>query len=208
MYDGQGGTGLARLVGSDKLGKHDWVLHAQIEHSEIHPQPSPRVELFSGVPKGPRLDDMIESLSQVGVSVWAPLLTKRSVVDPRQGKLERAQRIARESIKQCLRPWPLQVRERVTFRQAIQPPTEGRCLLVAADASGDAPEEFSCEQVETIRILVGPEGGFEPAELEAIRQNGGRVLRFGPHIMRIETAAIVAGATILQRIGADERTQP
>lgn len=198
VLDGAGGVGLARVDGSDKLGKHDWQLHATMESIEEVSPLVPAIELCTGVPKGPRLDDMIEGLSQVGVSRWAPLLTRRSVVDPRQGKLDRTSRVARESIKQCLRATPMTIDRPITFDQAIRPLANPGARLVIADATGEPLSGVDLADARLIRVLIGPEGGFEPEEIEQARGVGARLVRFGRHVMRIETAAVVAGAMLAQ----------
>ena len=73
----------------------------------LEPAPKPRVTVLASAPKGDRLEAMIDGLSQVGASAYAPLASERTIVEPRQGKLDRLTRIAIESMKQCGRAWML-----------------------------------------------------------------------------------------------------
>ena len=67
-------------------------------------------------------------------------------------------------------------------------------VLVIADGSGTLYEPRGLDEVT---VLIGPEGGWTPRELEAARSKGVRIASFGPHVMRIETAAVVAVSVIL-----------
>lgn len=154
----------------------------------------PMVEVFAATPKGPRADDMVDWLSQAGAHSWTPLETKWSVVEPRKNKMERMARIAAESAKQCLRAWTMRVEEMSAFPDALDGPPG--IALVLADQSG-AP--YTPTGAERIRLLVGPEGGWTDDELRRAKDAGATVASFGPHVMRIEVAAPVACAIILDQ---------
>ena len=117
------------------------------------------------------------------------------VVDPREGKLARLSRIALESIKQCGRSWPIQIGEAITLREALR--SQSGVTICAADASGGSPSLKNTP--ERVVLLVGPEGGWSPAEFKVLTDAGVTLQNFGPHIMRVETAAVV-GAGILSTL--------
>lgn len=168
---------------------------ARVQTREIEPPVNPRVEVYTATPKGPRLEDMIEMLSQAGVSRWSPLETTLGVVEPGANKLERCERVARESAKQCGRAWLMEIGEPTSIGAALSP--EKECAVLVADADGEeVPREIG-----KARVLVGPEGGFTPAELDQCRRAGAVLVRTGPHIMRIETAAVAAAVLCLGRRG-------
>lgn len=156
------------------------------------PRQHPRVEVWSATPKGPRVADLIDALSQAGADSWTPMSTKLGVVDPGAGKLERLERVAHEAMKQCGRAWTLVLHEKSTFAHALNAPP-GHAIILA-DASGQPPAPTGAEHV---RLLIGPEGGFRPEEISAALAAGARVMSFGPHAMRIELAAPVAVGIIL-----------
>jgi 16S rRNA (uracil1498-N3)-methyltransferase len=153
------------------------------------PRARPELTLLAAAPKGDRLEGMIDGLSQVGVGTWSPLLSERTVVEPRAGKLERLHRVAIEAMKQCGRAWLLEIGESVGFDTALA----GR--VVMADASG-AP--YQRTGAEKLTLLIGPEGGWSEAELATARVAGVQVARFGVHTMRTETAAMVAAAVVME----------
>lgn len=156
------------------------------------PRPTPRLEVWSATPKGARLDRMVDGLCQVGAASWIPTTFGRSVVDPRSTKLERLERIVTEAVKQCGRPWLMEIGGRSTFADAIDAPSE--VAVVVADASGDAPMPQAGKE---IRLLIGPEGGLTDQEISHARDAGAQICRFGSHTMRTEVAAMVAAAILL-----------
>lgn len=153
----------------------------------------PAVHVLSATPKGPRIAELVEGLVQVGAASWTPIQTKLGVVDPRDSKLERMERIVIEATKQSARAWLMQLREKRTLHAALGEAPRGESLVLAS-ADG---EDYRATGAAAVRILVGPEGGFTDEEVASARSAGARIVRFGPHIMRIETAAVIAAAVVL-----------
>ncbi|HED53304.1 MAG TPA: 16S rRNA (uracil(1498)-N(3))-methyltransferase [Phycisphaerales bacterium] len=203
-FDGKGRAARARIKAIEKLGKKEgWAIMATLEQVRSCRPESPRVVIRSAVPKGPRLETMIEQLSQIGIAGWGPLLTERAVVDPREGKLARLVRTAEESAKQCGRDWVISIESRLTLRQVIE--QGGR--LVVADRSGEPYAGTGCA---SLTLLVGPEGGWTRGELDRLVQAGAVVANFGRHTLRIESAAVAAGAIVMdqeQRLTPDAGTR-
>ncbi|RNC80580.1 MAG: 16S rRNA (uracil(1498)-N(3))-methyltransferase [Phycisphaera sp.] len=191
VIDGSGTLAHASVLGSEKLGKRDgWALLLTVESVLEAPRDIPHIDVRSAVPKGPRLESMVDALSQVGAATWGPLISERAVVDPREGKLSRLERVVEESAKQCGRAWLMEIAPR-TFIDDLQGLGEH---LVVADASG---EPYKPTGSNFITLAVGPEGGWSQSELDKLRQSGARVCAFGTHVMRIETAVVSACAIML-----------
>jgi len=170
----------------------DLVVHID-ERTTAEPL-RPRLNVCSATPKGPRLDKMIDMLSQVGAAEWIATDCARSVVEPGEHKLDRLARIAHESAKQAARPWIMRTGERLTLAQVLNRAADAAHALVIADADG---EPFVPTPASEITLLVGPEGGFTDAERQLARDRGATPACFGPHTMRVETAAVVGAAIIL-----------
>ncbi len=194
LLDGLGGiaTGTVHLAGGGRRTE----LHVQVMSVRHSPEPRPVVEVWAATPKGGRVDEMVEGLSEVGAASWTPLHAARSIVEPRPTKLDRLARLAVESAKQCGRPWFLRIERERTFDEALSVPPDTELIL--ADASGTPCEPGATPSA--VRLLIGPEGGWEAREVEAARSAGARVARFGPHAMRIETAAVVAAAIVIDHL--------
>lgn len=186
VLDGRGTVALARVT--DTRGR----LGLEIQRREVAERVRPAVHVMSATPKGPRVEELVEGLVQTGAASWSAMQTKLGVVDPRESKLSRLDRIAVEAAKQAQRPWLMMLGEKATFEQALR--AEPATAVVVADASGGP---YTRSGAAAIRLLIGPEGGFVPAELDAARASGAKIVNFGPHVMRIETACAIAAGVIL-----------
>jgi 16S rRNA (uracil1498-N3)-methyltransferase len=191
LIDGSGLLAQATLTGSEKLGKRDgWAVNVQINAVSRAEPVRPQILVRSAVPRGPKLEGMIEGLSQIGASGWGPLITERAVVDPRESKIIRMERVVEESAKQCGRPWLMEIMPRVTLADLL----EADIPIVVADASG---ARYEAAGDDMIMLAVGPEGGWTEKELTKLKDAGARVCSFGTNILRIETAAVTACSIIL-----------
>jgi 16S rRNA (uracil1498-N3)-methyltransferase len=191
------GAGLVARCAIAQTGKEnrtgEWWFEAKVEDSRHENPLRPRVEVWSAVAKGDKVDQMIDGLSQVGVAKWRALHSARSVVEPREGKMGRLERHAVEAMKQCGRAWVLEIGDDASMEEALR--GEG-VEVVVADASG---ERYVASGRSEIRVLVGPEGGWTSEELARARASGARVCAFGRHVMRIEVAAVVAAGVVVER---------
>jgi 16S rRNA (uracil1498-N3)-methyltransferase len=141
----------------------------------------PRVVVAAAVPKGARLDWMIEKLGELGVAEFVPVRFARSVTEPGEGKRRRLEKIAVAAAKQSGAPVM-----RISPEQRVdQLPADA--LLASPGAAGPVPAGGSGW------VVVGPEGGLTPAEESRFP----RRMSLGPTILRTETAAVVAAARLL-----------
>lgn len=162
------------------------------------PELLPRVEIWAATPKGARVDEMVEGLSEVGAASWTPLRSSRSIVEPRPTKLDRLSRLAIESSKQCGRAWLLRILPERLFMDAILPAPD--TLILLADSSGTPLGSPTSAPPPSVRVLVGPEGGWTPEELAQAHAAAVPIISFGPHAMRIETAAVAIAAITVDRL--------
>ncbi len=195
LLDGAGAVATARIGSIDKH-RGEWSITALVENCERAERARPVVEVWASTPKGDRLETMIDGLSQVGAASWHALETERTVVEPRGGKIERLRRTCIESMKQCGRAWMLEIGPAGTLADALN--AQGRAIIMADGGGQDwQSARATLGGMQSVRLLIGPEGGWTPEELQQARGKGAAVVRFGPHTMRIETAAIAACACIM-----------
>lgn len=163
------------------------------------------ITLVQCVPRGDRMDFIVQKATELGVTRIVPVLSQRSVVrlDAAQAESKAAhwRAVVVNACEQC-------GRNRLPIIEAPAPLIE---YLAAADAAPptarfvlepDLEAAASPSALETaVLIAVGPEGGFGDEELEAFRIAGFRKLRLGPRILRTETAAIAALTWLQTRFG-------
>jgi 16S rRNA (uracil1498-N3)-methyltransferase len=195
LFDGAGLSYVARVV---ECGKDAVVLEAE---GQPTPEPAPPcvIEIGTAAPKGERFDWLVEKAVELGVVRLTPLLTERSVVDPRGSKLDRLRRTVVEASKQSGRSRLMDIDAPANLGAFLER-SDGLRLL--ADPAGAAPGGWPpIGRGEVVRLAVGPEGGFTDAEREAAVARGWRPVRLGPHILRIETAVLAGAAAVLARCG-------
>jgi 16S rRNA (uracil1498-N3)-methyltransferase len=170
------------------------------------------IEIALVLPRGGRAEEIVNALTQLGAAAITPLRTERAQPEARQisdTRGERLRRVTQEACKQCGRLW-------LPLLSAVQPLAEwvgpGPCTdtLVLAPDAFLALSEWLEPRIEAtragwsepspLRIVVGPEGGFSPAEEELLRARGAQLVRLGPHTLRIETAALAALSVVAERV--------
>jgi len=159
--------------------------------------------------KEKKMDSLIRQISELGITGWLPFFAERSVPRPDQKQLlvrtQRWKKIAREALKQCKRGRILEIGETVSFESMLNQ-SESSDLKIAFWEDEAAPLNASLTKFErpinTIFVLLGPEGGFTVQEIERARARGFITASLGPRILRAETAT-VAACTLLQYLYGD-----
>jgi 16S rRNA (uracil1498-N3)-methyltransferase len=165
------------------------------------PVSEPDLRLVVAALKRDAMDWLVEKATELGVASIQPVTTRRSVVD--RVNTERLAAIARGAAEQCER-LSVPVLHAAAPLHAVLDAWDGAPVLVAAERRGAAPIR---DAAATLRLpcawLVGPEGGFDPAELDdATRRAFVTPVALGPRILRAETA-VVAGLAVLQALAGD-----
>ena len=167
---------------------------------QLRPQdeePGP-ILLFAPIKKS-RLDLLIEKATELGVGKLMPVKTRRTIVD--KINVERLNAIAIEAAEQCERLTIPEICRLRTLEQVLEGWPDDCPLYVADESGGGQPLLQALQPKRTAAFLVGPEGGFDPAELERLGEHSAVVkVDLGPRILRAETAgiALLAGG-YLQR---------
>lgn len=158
-------------------------------------EPSHRLTVVQALLKGDALEEVVARGTEVGVAEFRLAVTERCVareLSPR--KLGRLRTIAREAAEQSERGVVPAVQEPLPFDRLL---AAGAVLLYErADAD---PRLGDLDPPGT--ILIGPEGGFTPAEVTRAREAGAGIAGLGPRILRSQTVAPVAAALVLSRTG-------
>jgi 16S rRNA (uracil1498-N3)-methyltransferase len=167
----------------------------QILGSESPERELPMVlTLAAPLPKGDRAQFLVEKLTELGVTKFIPLRTRRSIVHPGQGKREKLERYVIEASKQCGRNVLMEVEPVTDWPTYCQDRRLPSRKVLAHSAGATATWTRS----EALALAVGPEGGFTDDEVELARSCGWQVVSLGPRTLRIETAALVLASWAVQ----------
>lgn len=191
LFDGAGTEATARIETASKRKVALRVLSA----TSPEPAATPRLTLATAVPKGDRFRWLIEKATELGVDRLIPLNTERSVVDPRETKLDKMRQAVIAACKQCGRNRLMEIAPTQTLAELLEHRTPAETLLVA-DRAGQLASEWgpSLRSAARVTAIVGPEGGLSTSEVESIVARGGTRVSLGRTILRIETAALALAA--------------
>ncbi len=148
---------------------------------------------------GEKFDLVVQKAVELGVTKLVPLNTKRADVKLKDAekRIERWRKIALEAAKQSGRAKLMLIEMPIDFEKFIEAIDGTRILLAERDG-----ESFSkIKPTEKITAIVGSEGGWDAAEIEAAREKGFKIITFGGRILRAETAAIAVAAILQNQFG-------
>jgi 16S rRNA (uracil1498-N3)-methyltransferase len=181
LFNGDGHEYLGRV---ELVGKRAVTVEILSVTSPVRERPYP-LHVAAPLPKGDRAAFLIEKLTELGVTDFHPLATARSVVHPRETKLDKLERQVIETSKQCGRNVLMRIHPLTPWSSLCVWPSETRKLL----AHPGAPGLVAGEAGERV-VAVGPEGGFTEEEVAQARAAGWELVGLGPRILRVETAAL------------------
>ncbi len=160
-----------------------------------------RFVLFQGIPKKDKMELIIQKAVELGVWEIVPVITKRTVVKPSEEKKakrrERFQAIARAAAMQSMRGIIPEVAQELSFFDALKKARTLDAVLIPYEgAKGieytrEVLAKLVADNVRSIGIFIGPEGGFEQEEVQAAISMGASCITLGHRILRTETAGLV-----------------
>lgn len=162
-------------------------------------EPALRVTLFQGLPKGERMDYIVQKATEIGVEAIVPVHLARCVAQPSEKAAERQQkrwqRIALEAAKQCGRaavPEILPIRSWAALKPCVAQYQHFVIPWEEEATAGHGIRQALAGATGTVGLLIGPEGGITGEEVAELRALGAQTVGLGPRILRTDTAAICA----------------
>ena len=174
----------------------DHVVAEIVSSSKIENEPPVKVFLFQALPKGDKLDIVIQKAVECGVFEITPFESERCVVrakpEAEERKTERRNRISLEAAKQSGRGYIPQVNPTVSFERAVEKACEcDLCILCYEGEENFSLKELLRENIDvaTVSVFIGSEGGFSLDEVKYAVDHGMRSVSLGKRILRTETAS-------------------
>jgi len=167
-----------------------------------------KVYLFQGLPKGDKMELIIQKMVELGVYEIVPVATKRCVVklDDKKAtaKIQRWQGISEAAAKQSKRRIVPQIHRVMTFGEALQYVKDMDLKVIPYElAEGMAETKRLIEGVkpgQSIAVFIGPEGGFEESEVAKAKEAGVLPVTLGKRILRTETAGLTVMAWLMYQL--------
>lgn len=176
-----------------------------INSSVSKAEPNIKLTLFQAVPKGDKLDLIVQKAVELGAVEICPVMTARCVSRPDRKNFEkkkkRLQKIALEGAKQSGRGIIPQVSDIITLRECINRISQMDFRLVCYEKGGKALSDIYLKSESSIGVLIGSEGGFDEDEIQMCLDSGITPISLGSRILRCETAPISAISIIMNLTG-------
>ena len=164
-----------------------------------------KIRVFQGLPKGDKLELIIQKVIELGAYEVIAFESERTVVkwDNKKAvkKLERYGEIAQAAAKQAKRGFIPKVRGLLSFDQLLEEVSKGFTVLAYENYGTALSTALADHSGEYINIVIGPEGGFSEKEVERLRDKGAKTVHLGKRIMRTETCAIALTAILQYELG-------
>lgn len=209
------GNGAGLMLGGTVISAAAGELSLEVAEATTAAPPAPRIRLVQALAKGDRDELAIQAATELGVDGVIPWTAARSVSRWEGAKVakgrERWSSIVREATKQSIRPWLPEVGDLVSTKMLATLAGNTRMLLLEPTADIRLTElrfdDLAAEQHEgrgiprDILLVVGPEGGIAPSELDILQTAGAIAVRLGTTVLRTSTAGPAALVILNQALG-------
>ncbi|MGM9925478.1 MAG: 16S rRNA (uracil(1498)-N(3))-methyltransferase [Bacillus sp. (in: firmicutes)] len=194
---GDQGSAVVRIEDITSEGVSGTVIEWLNEEKELPVQ----VTIVSGLPKGDKLEYIVQKGTELGASSFIPFIADRSIVkwdDKKAAKrIDRLQKIAKEAAEQSHRTVVPQVEMPLSMKQLLERAKSHDVLLAAYEEDAKQNESSALSKAlqalkpgASVIVVFGPEGGLTESEIDSLRDAGFITCGLGPRILRTETAPL------------------
>jgi 16S rRNA (uracil1498-N3)-methyltransferase len=202
VFDGEGREYSCRI---DSIQRRETILNIIGEAAPKSQESNLRMTLATAMLKGEKFDFVVQKSVELGVTEFVPLQTVRSELKfkDEQRRIERWRKIALEASKQCGRATLMKIRPPIRFAQFADEfcsgSENGQTCILFSEIGGERLDSVAA--AGEIVCAIGPEGGWDDAEVACAAKQGFRIITLGGRILRAETAAITATALLQNQFG-------
>ena len=179
----------------------DCVTARITERKRCENEPDVFVTLYQALPKGDKMDYIVQKCVELGVSRIVPVMSARCVSRPDEKsmrkKRERWQKIALQAAMQSRRGIIPQIGECLSFNEAAAESRKNERNIFFYELGGESVKDILVNKPKTVGMFIGSEGGFEESEATLAAENGAVAATLGRRILRAETAPLAALSIIM-----------
>lgn len=189
---------------------NEYVITQIIDEEKSNVEAKTPIHVFQGLPKGDKLEFIIEKLTEIGVKELTPVAMKRTVVKlqekDKQKKMVRWNKIAEVAAKQSGRDEILKINDVINYKNIFNYLKDYDIVLLAYEKEEKLTLKKALSKLDKtkenkVAVLIGPEGGFDDIEIEQAKQNSlVNIVTLGKRILRTETAPLVISSNILYEL--------
>lgn len=194
------GNGQNYMCEIEEIGKEK-ILCSIIEKIEGNAEPNTYVHIYQGLPKSDKMELIIQKAVELGVSEITPINMSRCIVKldgkEQKKKIERWQKISEVAAKQSGRDIIPRINNICNINEIAKQCKEYDAILLAYENEKENKLKKEIEALKQLQkqklkiaVIIGPEGGIAPEELEKIQKEGAKVITLGERILRTETVAL------------------
>jgi len=195
------GAGVSAVGEVESVGKR--VFSVTVASVAVAERAEPMLTVVQAIPKGDRGELAVEMLTEIGVDTIVPWAASRSVAVWRGERIAKSHAkwaaTAREAAKQARRSWFPTVAELASTREVVALTAGADLAVVLHEDASASFASLSVPKAGRIVVVVGPEGGIAPEELDAFAAAGVVAVRLGAEVLRTSTAGVAACAALLVR---------
>jgi len=205
LFDGRGFEYSAVITGLGGRKAHMRVT----AKNRIPVEPAPKITLAQALPKGTKLEWIIQKATEMGATGILPFTSARSIPKIQENKIEqkliRWRKIAAEAAEQCGRSNVPEIPGILPFEKVLSRAAEGSLKVIFWEAESERSLRQILREnafgVKDVFAVVGPEGGFAPSEIDRAKSAGFVTASLGGRVLRVETAALAVLAILQYALG-------
>lgn len=183
----------------------DSVIAGVLKDAPCRNEPQIRAVLYQALPKGDKMDFIVQKAVELGAAEIVPVITQRCISRPDKKamdkKVQRWQKIARQAAQQSRRGIIPTVGSALSFAEAVKAAQSCQKQVLFYECGGKDIGSLLQKEDKSVAVFIGSEGGFAPGEVQQVLQNGGQAATLGKRILRAETAPLAALSVIMYATG-------
>lgn len=170
------------------------------------------LKIFQGIPKSDKMELIIQKSTELGIKELIPVDMERCVSKisgkDEKKKIDRWQKISEVAAKQSGRDMIPKIHNVIKINDIVKVISDFDMMIVPYEKAEGYSFKDAIEEIKeydksniNIGIVIGPEGGFEPSEIEQLREAGAKIVTLGKRILRTETVALAMSSVIMYELG-------